>query len=380
MKVAVVIPIYKDELNEFEKISLKQVFKVLGRYPIIFFAPEGKNFSYVPKDRQVVYFPPEYFANITTYNFLMLEPNFYATFFECENILIYQLDAFVFSDKLEYFCSLGYDYIGAPWIFSSIEKHKIYGQEIRASVGNGGFCLRRPKACYELLLKHKQIVLDLKDKVAEDCIFALCGAVTEEFKIAPLKVAKNFSIELLAERFYKKNNQLPFGCHSWHKYSSDFWMKIFKNFGYDLTPFKNQLLNKDIEDVQAMILIYLSKRLQNRIAKNLSLKKYLPPKNYFYVRVIDNPFSKKIFQNLCEEDKTFGKNFKFYTGEELGKLLADLKNSIKKNNLIITTDFKDDDFVISALKKNNIKVKDNFVFFHREYLKICEKIFDNLGK
>ena len=380
MKVAVLIPIYKDELNELEKISLNQVLKVLGRYPIIFFAPEGKNFSYVPKNRQVVYFPPEYFANITTYNFLMLEPNFYATFFECENILIYQLDAFVFSDKLEYFCSLGYDYIGAPWIFSSIGKHKIYNQEIRASVGNGGFCLRRPKACYELLLRHKQIILELRGKIAEDCIFALCGAVTEEFKIAPLNVAKKFSIELLAERFYKKNNQLPFGCHSWHKYSSDFWTKIFKNFGYDLTPFKNQLINKDIEDVQTMILIYLSKRLQNRIEKNLSLEKYLPEKNYFYVRVIDNSVSKKIFKSLCEENKNFGKNFKFYKPQKLKNLISDLKKSGDKNNLIIAENFKDDDFIISTLKKSNVELKDNFVFFHREYLKNCERIFHNLGK
>ena len=36
IKVAVVIPTYKEELDEFEKISLAQVRKVLGKYPIIF--------------------------------------------------------------------------------------------------------------------------------------------------------------------------------------------------------------------------------------------------------------------------------------------------------------------------------------------------------
>ena len=35
-------------------------------------------------------------------------------FLEYQYMLIYQLDAFVFEDKLDYFCELGYDYIGIP--------------------------------------------------------------------------------------------------------------------------------------------------------------------------------------------------------------------------------------------------------------------------
>jgi len=44
----------------------------------------------------------------------MMSPAFYDAFKAFDYILIYQLDAFVFRDELEYFCSLGYDYIGAP--------------------------------------------------------------------------------------------------------------------------------------------------------------------------------------------------------------------------------------------------------------------------
>lgn len=44
----------------------------------------------------------------------MLEADFYRRFGKYKYMLIYQLDAFVFSDKLLDFCEMGYDYIGAP--------------------------------------------------------------------------------------------------------------------------------------------------------------------------------------------------------------------------------------------------------------------------
>ena len=45
-KVVVVIPIYKEKLNDLEKISLAQVFDVLGAYDIYFVAPEGLDYDY----------------------------------------------------------------------------------------------------------------------------------------------------------------------------------------------------------------------------------------------------------------------------------------------------------------------------------------------
>lgn len=56
-KIAVVIPTYKEELDEFEKISLAQVRKILDKYPLVFVVPEGKNFSYFNRDNIIVQFP-----------------------------------------------------------------------------------------------------------------------------------------------------------------------------------------------------------------------------------------------------------------------------------------------------------------------------------
>ncbi|MBQ7630124.1 MAG: hypothetical protein IJS81_07940, partial [Selenomonadaceae bacterium] len=99
---AVVIPVYKENLNEFEKISLAQVQKVLGNYQIIFVAPRGKNFSYFTQGSKIYFFQPQFFQSDKTYSELMKSPIFYKSFLEYKYILIYQLDAFVFSDELEY--------------------------------------------------------------------------------------------------------------------------------------------------------------------------------------------------------------------------------------------------------------------------------------
>ena len=112
-KVAVVIPVYKEELDDLEKISLAQVRKVLKNYPIIFVAPEGKNFSYLEPGELLVQFHPQHFQSVETYSELLLQPFFYEPFLVFDYMLIYQLDAFVFYDALEEFCRLGYDYIGA---------------------------------------------------------------------------------------------------------------------------------------------------------------------------------------------------------------------------------------------------------------------------
>lgn len=102
-KAAVVIPVYKEELDEFEKISLAQARKILGKYQFVFVAPEGKIFSYFESGDAIVHFPQQFFQSPQTYNRLLMSPLFYEPFLSFDYILIYQLDAFVFYDALEFF-------------------------------------------------------------------------------------------------------------------------------------------------------------------------------------------------------------------------------------------------------------------------------------
>ncbi|MBR4384078.1 MAG: hypothetical protein IKP64_11045, partial [Selenomonadaceae bacterium] len=87
-KVAIVIPVYR-ELNELEKISLERCREILGRYQIVFVAPEGKIFSYFESGDMVAHFPAEYFRSVQTYSTLLLTPQFYETFLDFDYILIY---------------------------------------------------------------------------------------------------------------------------------------------------------------------------------------------------------------------------------------------------------------------------------------------------
>ena len=105
----IVIPVYKQELDDLEMVSLAQVRRVLGKYDICFLAPESLDFSYSggTYGEYVERVPDVYFTGKNSYSRLMLEPWLYERFSAYEYMLLYQLDAFVFADRLREFCELG---------------------------------------------------------------------------------------------------------------------------------------------------------------------------------------------------------------------------------------------------------------------------------
>lgn len=136
-QVVVVIPVYTEDLTSFERVSLAQVRKVLGRYDICFMAPDRMRTFLEGHGARAEYWPDACFADRRGYSKLLLTPEFYERFSTYEYLLLYQLDAFVFSDRLAEFCEMGYDYIGAPMPYWSGWP---YGLN---HVGNGGLALRR---------------------------------------------------------------------------------------------------------------------------------------------------------------------------------------------------------------------------------------------
>lgn len=229
-KVAVVVPIYKEELNEYELIALRQVYAVLEKYPIIALAPDSLGVESVKNFGEVERFDDSYFGGVVDYNRLMLSPEFYKRFQQYEYILIYQLDAFVFEDKLSYFCDLGYDYIGAPWLhgmFNYIdEKHCVW------HVGNGGLSLRKVSSFIELLEERNPLA---DEQIKNEDLF-YSSIISEKFRVAPLEVALRFAFERQVEQCYERNHkELPFGCHAWERYNPQFWKKHIEKYGYTLS-------------------------------------------------------------------------------------------------------------------------------------------------
>lgn len=265
----VVIPIYKENPNKSEQASFKQAISILKNHPITIITYKELNLATYKeiassnnKLYNTEYFDKVYFASLNGYNHLCLHKEFYKRFLNYKFMLIYQLDAWVFKDELDYWCNKGYDYIGAPWFYNWGRYEK--GNELW-EVGNGGFCLRKVSFFYQLLsyrwpLSYKIIknkgfyefiksVLKLlgihntiswyvsqeKSYIPED-YFLVCYLknITNIRKLHAYKPsteeAAHFSFERSpAYLFYLCKNKLPFGCHAYKKNDFDsFWSKYIK--------------------------------------------------------------------------------------------------------------------------------------------------------
>ena len=240
-KVVVVVPIYKNALDEYEKISLIQMLNVLERQEICFVLPESLNMPIDTGKRHVERFLDCYFTSTESYSRLLMSEEFYKRFIEYEYMLICQLDVFVFEDKTAYFCGLGYDYIGAPWLAGYTEYNMLKRNVLH--VGNGGFSLRNVESCLKMVAQKNELYNYFSNR-NEDVFFSACDG--SDFSVAPLDIALSFSFEREVRRCYELNqNKLPFGCHAWQKYDLEFILPHIKKYGYDVNDLN---INNGIED------------------------------------------------------------------------------------------------------------------------------------
>ncbi len=268
-KVIVSIPVYKTTPDETELISLLQCLKILSKHTIAIVSPEGLDLSFYKKifdsfqkEMIVKNFHLDFFKNINSYNRLMLNREFYEQFLNYEYMLIHQLDAYVFHDKLTYWCEQGFDYIGAPF---SLKNDELLGESKFTIVGNGGFSLRKISAFLRILSTKGTIfspdtirytyvhspqwkvfylkffsIFGFQNTISyfvgkyknnEDGLFA-CLALEKKmnFKVPEFKKAIQFAMEQQPQKlFFLNNSELPFGCHAWMKYEYEtFWTNYIK--------------------------------------------------------------------------------------------------------------------------------------------------------
>lgn len=262
----IVIPIYKKELSVYEKIALTQCGKLLSDFDIVILKPDDLELSdmQIPFPYSEVSFPGFYFKSVFGYNDLMLSELFYEKFLNYNYLLIYQLDAFVFKNELEYWCSLGYDYIGAPWLrekefptsFKRFKEkirsylHRRYNlldkqgrpdiaRQLYNYVGNGGFSLRKVKSFYNICIQEKELIANYVGRKSSDYNEDMFWTVEvnrkkKRIRIPAYKEALKFSIETAPHRAMALiNGNIPFGCHAWDK-NIHFWQPYFKEAGYQI--------------------------------------------------------------------------------------------------------------------------------------------------
>lgn len=372
-KCVVGIPIYKASLNSLERISLRRINQCFRNEDIVFIVPKNLNFDFSDEllDYQVLRYPNKFFKNRKSYSQLLLSTTFYESFKDYEFLLICQLDVFVFSNRLNEFCNLNYDYIGAPAYFP-------FG----ANVGNGGFSLRKIKSCIRMLKMRDKIYLNnlwqIDLELLEDQFFSYCGIRPElGFKVPDVKLAESFAIDAyFDDGHYNTEKEVPFAIHKFN-FVSSLWKKKICDIGFKLprnTINEIQAFKKGVEQVKNGYWEY---------------KLYQSPNLLKLKKVFDSIFPFKVIsiwgfgtngnrcQNLlklvnikiiCIYDNAFT-----YTRFVNGILYTNLyQTGLKKNIpiLISTSNFEDeisDKLMALGLKKN----KDFFLFseIEKEILK-----------
>lgn len=248
-RCCVIIPIYKTTLSKYEMHSFKRCIKILGNHYFCIVTHNNLDItSYLTilnKTKThftIKYFSPEYFSSIHGYNQLMLSNEFYSSFLHFEYILIYQLDAYVFFDNLDYWCTQKYDYIGA-YIPDFIIQHNktTYNSCLREPLKlryayNGGASLRKVSTFNRITAEFSYLIKELSNAgLNEDIVFS---NILYNSNQPSKETADSFSIESFPKESYKSNGEkLPMLCHGWYRddlavYDKEFWFKHIMYFEY----------------------------------------------------------------------------------------------------------------------------------------------------
>lgn len=229
----IVIPIYKTELDEIDKLSLKRLDTVIGKkYDIYLVKPNSlkcKNYyKYLNKKCVTeLSFDDHFFENTASYSQLCLSYDFYNSFSDYEYMYIYQTDCYLVEDKLEEWCNKGYDYVGAPIIASDASWKNFKNPNIyEPQVGNGGFSLRKIEIFKDItnpdgeFRQYYKLTDELLSKVIyEDKYF--CNDLYQYYDLVKpnWEEALLFGIDMNADVIYEKLNMpvLPMGIHAWSK-------------------------------------------------------------------------------------------------------------------------------------------------------------------
>lgn len=262
-RVAIAIPMHnRKELTSDEQISFKHLSHYLKDYDKYLVVPEMLDVE-LP-GCMLKRFDNQYFGSVEAYTRLMLTEQFYQAFQDYKYLLIYHLDALVFSDRLSEWCDTDLDYIGPPW-FPCDDSPWVKIPR----VGNGGLSLRKISAFLTVFYSEKYWVhpneywhalyadkpahvrmINWPRKFAKRLLpfnnarhemaqwhLRPDGTKNEdhfwsdraihyypELKVASFDVGLRFAFEVAPRLCYELNQRkLPFGCHAWPRYDRSFW-------------------------------------------------------------------------------------------------------------------------------------------------------------
>lgn len=186
----------------------------------------------------------------------MLSQDFYSRFHNSQFIVVCQTDVVLFHDNLDYWCSLNYDYIGAPWLPApgdvegwNLARRAIYKLRrgwarlrggfhtvlLKWKVGNGGFSLRRVEAMLRVLDQHPDKMAEIAKNANHTACFedVVWSVRVNELWPATLNIpdyttAARFAFEGHPEMAMRcTNGELPMGAHAFYRHRNrKFWSQF----------------------------------------------------------------------------------------------------------------------------------------------------------
>lgn len=234
MSCCIVIPVYRALSDPLEIVSFLQLkrFNMPNVYLVVPESLPVDTYKILWPEIQIERFDDRFFESISSYNKLMLSKEFYERFSNKYLwMLIHQLDAFIFNNKLADFCQMPYDYFGAPWRGGQLIRPGIKNSKLlkfvgkRIYVGNGGLSLRKIKSAIDLISEKELILRSWSGN--EDGFFSYYGKTSKWFRSCPENIASQFSMESSPEFWLKKNGgHWSMGCHAFNKIEQTEYSKI----------------------------------------------------------------------------------------------------------------------------------------------------------
>ena len=266
-QVAIMVPFPSVDLSPDELVSLKQLRTHLDHYDKYLLIPENTvvemdGFRVIPLDCK-------HFGSAANHNRMLYRTGFWEMFSDYEFVLMYHLDALVFSDQLKEWCGKKIDFIGAPFL---VCESSPWAKEER--VGNGGFALYKVSAVLKVLWRryakepskywedHYWKAMEVQASILRPLRSAvpswLKGKATAsirqqlqkmdhievnqrgndlfwsyeatkyvpDFRIGTVEEGLAFAFETEPVACYQRTSgKLPFGCHAWGRYNREFWIK-----------------------------------------------------------------------------------------------------------------------------------------------------------
>lgn len=260
-----VLPCHKEVLSANESVSYHRLVSVVRNHDIVIIFPRGKELpiEFKHDSVNVIFLNDFWFESLENYNKLKISTYFYNLFKDYDFLLTYELDSYIFENRIDYFMDLNFDYVGAPWVdFLNTNGEK---KIVFCGVGNSGFSLRKIKSCI-FVLNNWDLDCYLKKYIDNNFYFfgfkrsmpnfflikkwlyklchlgnldyySACFSINEDlfwsymfakqgFKVASLEESMQFSFECHPKELFEiNNNSLPMGCHAWEKWDLEFWRK-----------------------------------------------------------------------------------------------------------------------------------------------------------